>query len=147
MKLKLHNKDPKIFKFHIFGLKCCLYPVCLVKALQDDISVKLFPSDWITLYKNIVQHIVEYCWQTWVWYSLWSLLIIRLHIQFLDSIGIIRKVWPYKTSGFRITIIFVFKACLQCTVVWTKSKLANTTLLKECNPVPSNIYLKEIDDW
>ena len=39
----LHNKDPKIFAFHIFGLKCCLIPECLVKALQNDISVKTVP--------------------------------------------------------------------------------------------------------
>ena len=40
----LHNIGPKLFAFHIFGLKCFVFiPICLVKALQDDISVKTIP--------------------------------------------------------------------------------------------------------
>ena len=35
----LNKKDHKIFNFHIFGLKYTAFiPICLVKAVQDDIS-------------------------------------------------------------------------------------------------------------
>ena len=37
--LNLHNKSPKIFAIHMFGLKC-LNPICYVKAVQDVISSK-----------------------------------------------------------------------------------------------------------
>ena len=36
-----YDKNTIIFAFHIFYLKCCLYPsVCIFKAVQDDISRK-----------------------------------------------------------------------------------------------------------
>ena len=38
---------------HVFGLKWCHHPyICHVKAVRDDFSQKLFPSDCITMYNN-----------------------------------------------------------------------------------------------
>ena len=38
--LNLHSKSPKIISFDIFGHKCCLYPICHFKAVQDRVGFK-----------------------------------------------------------------------------------------------------------
>ena len=51
MKIRNHyNKNPNIFAFFIFGLKCFFIPLCHVKAVQDGISSKTVRYYCITLY-------------------------------------------------------------------------------------------------
>ena len=54
--LNLNIKSPKIFAFHIFGMKCCFHPW----MLSNTTSQKLFPSDRITLHIQICLSTVEY---------------------------------------------------------------------------------------
>ena len=46
----LHNRRPKIFAFHIFGLKCCLHPYVMIKLSKTSSPKKLFDYDCVTLY-------------------------------------------------------------------------------------------------
>ena len=46
----LHDKDPKIFDFHICALKCCLYRLSHVDIVHDDISRKSVPISPNCLY-------------------------------------------------------------------------------------------------
>ena len=46
--LNLYDTSPKIFAFHIFCLKCCLYP-SLLKLPKTSSPKKLFDYDCVTL--------------------------------------------------------------------------------------------------
>ena len=46
--LNLHNRNPKIFASHIFGLKCCFHPY-MPKLSKTSSPQKLFDYDCITL--------------------------------------------------------------------------------------------------
>ena len=46
-----HNKNPNIFASNMFGLKCCLQDVFMLKLSKTSSLQRLFDYDCVTLYQ------------------------------------------------------------------------------------------------